>query len=676
MRVAGKWLYVPYRRFWSSETAVLTALALVIGVGSGFGAIVFRMMIEFFRSLSFDRGGTLLGFMGRHYVIVVPAAGGLIVGAVIRLVGREMRGHGVPEVMEAVALRGGRIRPVVVIGKTLASSVCIGTGGSVGREGPIVQIGSALGSTIGQALRLSERRIKNLVACGAAGGIAATFNAPIAGVVFALEVILRDFTIRTFSTIVVASVIATVISRIFLGNFPAFQIPHYSLVSPWELALYLVLGLLAAFTALLYVRSLYACEDVFGAFRFPEHLKPAAGGLIVGALGLYLPQVFGVGYGTIELALVGKMTFGLLVVLVFAKILAVSVTIGSGGSGGVFAPALFIGAMLGGAFGAVAKAWFPGVTAESGAYALVGMGALFAGAARAPVTSILILFEMTQDYRIILPLMFATVVSTVVADLVDPESIYTHKLKRRGVDLYSRRDLELLGAIRVEEAMKPVSKLTTVPPDMPLDEIARLFRETFHHGFAVVDAAGRLYGVITLHDLEQALKSKRRSGTVADICVRHVVTAYPDDTLEDVMRRFGAMDIGRIPVVDRANPGRLVGMLRWSDIVRAYSQVMLDTGERRDHMERLRLETATSAHLVEFVLGRNDGAVGKTLRELHVPPDCVIASILRGRHVVVPRGDTELREGDKVVAMAAPDAEKALKKCLRAGEHGPGERRS
>lgn len=656
-----------YRRFWSSETAVLTTLAVIIGVGAGFGAILFRWMIGFFHLIAFDGGKTALGFMDKYYIILIPAAGGLAVGIIIHFVGRETKGHGVPEVMEAVAIHGGRIRPIVVLGKCLASSIGIGTGGSVGREGPIVQIGSALGSTIGQVLHLSERRMRNLVACGAAGGIAATFNAPIAGVVFALEIILRDFTIRTFSTIVIASVTATVISRIFLGNNPSFMVPPYSLISPWELALYLVLGLLAGFVAILYVRTLYKTEDLFDSFKFPEYLKPAIGGLLIGAIGLYLPQIFGVGYEAIDLALAGKMTLGLLAILVIAKIAATSITIGSGSSGGIFAPSLFIGAMLGGAFGTVAHTWFPDITASSGAYALVAMGAVFAGAAKAPITSILILFEMTQDYRIILPLMFATVVSTVVADLMDRESIYTHKLKRRGVEFHSQKDLELLSAIQVEEAMKPLSKLTTVTPDTPIEEVAKLFQETFHHGFAVVDKWGKLYGVVTLHDLEQVLKLKKLEGTVADICTTRVMTVYPDDTLEEVMKRFGAMDIGRLPVVDRADPKRLLGMLRWSDIVRSYSYVLLDTGERRDHMELLRVEKATGAHLIEMALTRNDASVGKTLKELALPPDCVIVSILRGRRITVPRGDSRLREGDKIVALATPEAEKILKKYLRRG---------
>jgi CIC family chloride channel protein len=668
-------IYVLNRLFWSSETAVLTTLALLIGVGAGFGAIFFRWLIGFFHTIAFDGGQNAFSFMDRYYVILIPAIGGLAVGIIVNFVGKETKGHGVPEVMEAVALRGGRIRPIIVLGKCFASSIAIGTGGSVGREGPIVQIGSAFGSTIGQIFRLSDRRICNLVACGAAGGIAATFNAPIAGVVFALEVILLDFTLHTFSTIVIASVTATVISRMFLGDVPAFIVPEYSLVSPWELLLYLLLGLIAGFVALLYVRTLYKCEDFFDSIdSIPGWIKPAIGGLIVGSIGVYLPQVFGVGYEAIELSLAGKMGLGLLAILVIAKILATSITIGSGSSGGIFAPSLFIGAMLGGAFGMVANMWFPEITAHSGAYALVAMAAIFAGAAKAPICSILILFEMTQDYRIILPLMFATVVSTVVADLLDKDSIYTHKLRRRGVDFHfnKQKDLELLSIIRVEEAMEHLTDSSTIPYDMPVEEVEKLFHKTFLHDFMVVDKWDKLYGIITPHDLDEVPEARKPEMTVADVCTTEVMTAYPDDTLEDVMRRFGAMDIGRLPVVDRVNPRRILGTLRWRDIVRSYSYIILDHGERRDRMELMSLQHAAGSHLNEIVLTRNSAAAGKCLHELVLPPNTVIVSIRRGRRIFMPEEDTRLKEGDRIVALAAHEAEKKLKKYLHQGGNAEG----
>ncbi len=654
-------------KFWASETAVMVTLAVLVGVGAGLGTIAFVRLIAFFHGLFFGHGARVLSFLGPAYVVLLPALGGLLVGPLVHFVAPEAKGHGVPEVLTAVHTRGGRIRPVVVLAKAIGSSITIGSGGSVGREGPIVQIGSALGSTIGQFFRLSERRVINLVASGAAGGIAATFNAPIAGVMFALEVILGDFGVQTFSTIVISAVTASVVARVALGDSPAFAVPAYTLRSPWELLLYLGLGLMAGLGALVFVKTLYFFEDVFDGWRLPPYLKPAVGGIGVGALGLLVPQVFGTGFEAIEEALTGRLGLSLLVILILAKILATSLTLGSGASGGVFAPALFIGAVLGGAYGEIAHLVFPNVAAPSGAYAMVGMAAVFAGAARAPITAILILFEMTRDYRIILPLMFATVVSTILAERLERESIYTLKLIRRGIDVRARKDENLMRTILVSEAMTPLAELTTVTPNTSLIELARLFQQSSHHGFVVLNEDGELHGMVTLADLERALESGKADATVGDICTENVATVFPDETLEDALRHFGALDVGRIPVVDRQNPRRVVGVLRRVGIVSAYSHALVDRDQRRQRIARLRLEAATGAELVEIDLAVGDRAVGKRLKEIPLPGDCVIVAIQRGRRLVVPRGNTQLLAGDRVVVLAGAGVAAGLRRALREG---------
>ena len=310
------------------------------------------------------------------HVLLGPAIGGAFVGPLVYFLAREAKGHGVPEVMNAVAMEGGIIRKRVVVIKTLASAMCIGSGGSVGREGPIVQIGSAIGSSLGQILRVTDDEMRILVGCGAAAGIAATFNAPIAGAIFALEIVLADFALTTFTPIILSSVMATVVSRSFLGNAPAFQIPHYQLESPVELGFYVVLGLVAGCVAVAFTTILYKSEDKWDALRIPEYLKATIGGLMIGALGLYFPQLLGVGYEAIDTALQNRELWLMLLLLGPLKIIATSITIGSGGSGGIFAPSLFMGAMAGGAFGCGIHALFPGFTAQPGAYALVGMGAV------------------------------------------------------------------------------------------------------------------------------------------------------------------------------------------------------------------------------------------------------------------------------------------------------------
>jgi CIC family chloride channel protein len=407
-----------FKTIRTNEHATMAILATIVGVIGGFGAIGFRYLIDFVQLISYGAEGNLLEVarLSPWYLrIWVPALGGLVVGPVVYFFAREAKGHGVPEVMEAVALRSGIIRKRVVFVKSLASAICIGTGGSVGREGPIVQIGSAIGSTMGQLLKVSADRIRTLVGCGAAAGIAATFNAPVAGAMFALEVVLGDFGLATFSPIVISAVAATAVSRHFLGNSPAFIVPAYQLVSPWELPLYVLLGLFCALVAVSFTLLLYRAEDAFEQLRFPEYLKATLGGLALGIMGLLFPHILGVGYPAIDLALVQKLSWGVLLLLVAFKILATSITIGSGGSGGIFAPSLFMGAMAGGFFGTAVHSVLPDITAPPGAYSIVGMGAVVSGTTHGPLSAILILFEMTGDYKIILPLMIACIVSSLAS---------------------------------------------------------------------------------------------------------------------------------------------------------------------------------------------------------------------------------------------------------------------
>jgi chloride channel protein, CIC family len=650
-------------RFWSSETLVMVTFAVLVGVGAGLGTIVFIRMIAFFNQLFFG-DGKLLGLPFGTYVILLPVIGGLIVGPLTHFIAPEAKGHGVPEVLTAIAVKGGKIRPVVVLVKALGSAITIGSGGSVGREGPIIQIGAALGSTFGQMFKFSETRIITLVAAGAAAGIAATFNAPIAGVMFAIEVILGDFGIKNLSTMVISAVTASVISRAVLGENPAFTVPAYRLNSPWELLLYLGLGIAAGLAAIAFVKALYFMEDVFEHWKFPPYLKPAVGGLGLGILGYFLPRVFGTGFDTIGSVLTGQVGLSLLLLLIFGKILATVLTLGSGASGGVFAPTLFIGAVLGGAYGQLAQMIFPGLPASSGAYAMVGMAAVFAGAARAPITAILILFEMTQDYRIILPLMAATIVSTIIAQHMEPESIYTLKLKLRGIVPHQFREPNPLRSIRVEDAMTPLSQVVAVPPETTLTELSHLFQESGHHGALVMDQ-DRLFGMVTLSDLERAITTEQLDATVAEICTRNVVTATPEETLDEALHQFGALDVGRMPVVERQNPHRVLGLLRRGDIVHALSGKVLDAHESIHHMDRLKMEAIVKAELKELYISKTDTVCGKLLKDVTIPDNCVIVSIQRGKDIVVPRGFTQLLPGDRVIALVGEGSMGGLKEELR-----------
>jgi chloride channel protein, CIC family len=427
----------------------LLPLGVLVGAGAGAGAVAFRYLIVGFthlftgRSDYSDAGRAASPHfpgLGMFFVALAPVLGGLVYGPLIERYAKEARGHGVPEVMLAVAERGGRIGPAVAVVKSLASALCIGSGGSVGREGPIVQIGSALGSGIGQLLHVPESRLRLLVACGAAGGISATFNAPIAGVFFGLELILRDFASESFGVVVLSSVTADVIGRAAFGAHPFLALPAFQLRSPLEYLFYAVLGLVATFVGIAFVRILYGAEDVFDRFwPGPRWARPATGGVLLGLLLLGLPQLYGVGYPVLSGAIAQHYVLWMLMALLVGKIAATSLTIAIGGSGGVFAPSLFMGAMAGTAFGTVLHHLVPSLTGSPGAYGLIGMGAVFAGAARAPITAVLIIFELTGDYRVILPLMASIVLATALSSRLSTDTIYTLKLRRRGIDIMRGR---------------------------------------------------------------------------------------------------------------------------------------------------------------------------------------------------------------------------------------------
>jgi len=417
-----------------SQSAYLLSAAIVIGLGGGYGAVLFRALIGAETTLAAQITGWLAPWLGRFALIVSIGIGGAAAAWFTTRFAPEAKGHGVPEVMAAVALNGGVMRPRIILIKALASATTIGFGGAAGREGPIVQIGSAIGSLIGQWLRAPAPIVRTLVACGAAAGISATFNAPIGGVFFASEVILGDFAPRSFSVIVVASVVSAVVGRSLLGNRPSFDAPAFLLVSPRELALYALLGLVCAIGATIFVKMLYAFEDGADAINAPSWLKGFIGFGIVGAIGLVVPQILGVGYDAMQHVLDGHVDAARALLIACLKPVATSITLAAGGSGGVFAPSLFTGAMLGDAFGRVVHHLFPLWTAPAAAYGLVAMAAFFAAAAEAPITAIMIVFEMSDDYTIILPLMIATVIAAILGRRFINGTVYELKLMRRGID--------------------------------------------------------------------------------------------------------------------------------------------------------------------------------------------------------------------------------------------------
>ncbi|MCF8078697.1 MAG: chloride channel protein [Desulfobacterales bacterium] len=556
----------------------MAVLGIAVGVAGGYGAVGFRYLIEFIQSLAYGSPKELLGVVSSvpwYWRILIPAIGGMIVGPIVYFFAREAKGHGVPEVMYAVALEQGIIRKRIVFIKAFVSAVCIGTGGSVGREGPIVQIGSAVGSTLGQLFKMSGNRIRTMVGCGAAAGIAATFNAPIAGSLFALEIILGEFEIASFSPIIISAVSATAVSRHYLGNFPAFNLPAYQLHSPLEFPLYAVLGVVCALTAVAFTLFLYRAEDFWDDIRMPEYLKAVLGGLIMGTMGLVIPQVLGVGYGAIDLALLMKMSWWLMLLLVLGKIFATAITIGSGGSGGIFAPSLFMGAMVGGTFGVIANTLFPSVALSAGAYGVVGMGAVVAATTHGPLQAILIIFEMTGDYKIILPLMITCIISTLVARRLCKESIYTFKLIRRGINIKAGKEVNILKSIPVKNIMYHTVEM--VPEKLPLAELAKRLPQSRSNNFVVVNDKEEISGVLTFVDYYEKLFDGHIGDhmRVEDIMTTDVVTVSIEDNLSTALEKITKGDFSILPVVSPDNPLTMLGILTRKDILEAYDQALI-----------------------------------------------------------------------------------------------------
>lgn len=555
-----------------TESSKINSIAIIIGLLTGLVIGLYERALEYFNTFFGMQRGFSLHEFPHYYVIFMPALGGLIVGVISYLFIKKR--YGVDGLIETVALRGARLNLTDSFLEVFTSIISISSGGSLGKEAPGIVGGAWTGAILGRILKSSDRQRQILLGCGAAGGIAAAFNAPLAGAVFVVEVIYGELETSTFIPIVISSVFATVASNSII-KVETLKIPSYSLVSPYrELGLYLVLGLLAGIVSTLFIRALYYTKDLFSGIPIHPIFKPALGGLIVGMIGLYYPRVLGMGYGVITDAISNQFTFKLLLILLFLKILAFSLSLGSGGSGGSIVPSLFVGAMLGGAFGTIANFFFPEFVAESGAYALVGMGAVFAGTARAPLTAILILFELTRDYSMILPLMFACVLSNIMSNALYPESIFTESLRRKGFKIRKGREADIMSSMYVKDAM--VMHVQTVSEEKSIEALNVLMQASRHVGFPVLDPKGKLSGIVTLSDLRSKVKAGETDKKIGDIATKNLEVAYPDETLDAVLKRFASKQIGRLPVVDREDKTRLLGLITRSDIVNSYNKKVVE----------------------------------------------------------------------------------------------------
>jgi chloride channel protein, CIC family len=622
-------------------------LALLVGAGAGLGAVAFRYLVYFFTWLATGHsqfgqdgyvGSSHLPWLGLGFFVVIPAIGGLLYGPLIYNWAREARGHGVPEVMVAVADNGGRIRWQVAVVKSLASAICIGSGGSVGREGPIVQIGSALASSIGQWVRLPENRLRIMVACGAAGGISATFNAPITGVFFGVEIILREFAVDALFTVMLSAVVADVIAIPFLGDKPFLSgFPAgITLGHPRNYLLIAVLAVIAALMGLAFKNVLYKIEDWCDALwkGRPEWARPAVLGLMFGLLLLALPQMYGVGYPVMFKATAGGYAIWFLIVLALGKILATSLTMGIGGSGGIFAPSLFIGVTTGMAYGDIADHLFGASAGQPALYAVVAMGAVFTAAARAPLTSLASVVEMTGDFSLTLPVMLAVAIATTVSRALSYGTIYTTKLLRRGTDIDRAAPWRALADLKVTDVMRPFRPALPVPPDAKPAQ--------------------------TAHPDGTAARQNETAPPVPAPGRHDVQTLFASESLGQALRQLAVYGRDGLPVVS-PDSRELEGWVTSEGVLRALADRVAGTAAETAHAQaaadgepdaRAVLEQPPAPlpgyHIAEIPITADSPPAGRKLGEVSWPPASIPVSILRaGSLHPADRGIT-LAPGDRV----------------------------
>ena len=569
------------RHFRVSENSFMAALAVIIGLLAGLVNYGFRKLIDVIHHFLYVEGMEALDIsfeqwsLSRILIVFFPMTGALLLLPLGLLFAKDLR-FGFSSFLERVNLRGGKLPGRNILTRGLACAITLGTGGSAGPEGPIAQIGGGLGSQIGRLFKMSSDSLKTIVACGVSGGVAATFNAPIAGVFFAHEIVLlSSFQLSSFTSIVIASGMSTVVSRALLGDHPAFLVPPYLVSSPWELLFYVVLGTLIGMVAAGFIDVHFRIKDRFAALKMHRLLKPVLGCFLVGAIAVVFPQVLGDGYEFIEKVLYGGGSWYLLAALILLKILATSVTLGSGMPGGLFAPSMYIGAMTGGAFGKLLQLMFPSLSISPGAYALVGMGAFLSAATHAPMTAIFLLFEMTASYQVIIPIMLSCVIGTAICRRFKEHSLETFELARAGIDLEAGKERNIMKSLKVGDVM--ARDLETVPESMTLRQFTDFIASTRHTNFPLVDGNGALTGIISVQDFMGVVFEPDLLDLVVvkELATTKVITVSPEEDLDQAMRKVGYRNIEQLPVVEDGDSGCLVGIISRRDIVSAYNRALM-----------------------------------------------------------------------------------------------------
>jgi len=568
------------KRLVRNDQLVISVAALVVGLAAAAGAVAFRESIAVAQWLFLGFGHELVasgaGEVDRWRILLAPVGGGLVVGLIMLWFMPGGRPQGVANVIEASALRAGRMSARQGVGAAAMSVVSIGSGASVGREGPAVHLGAAMASFVGRPLHLTRSQSRTLLGCGVASAVAASFNAPIAGAFFALEVVIGHYALSAFAPIVIASVTGTIVSRMWFGDFPAFQLGHHEIVSFLQFPAFALLGIVCAVAAIALMRITALVERTSFRLPGPQWLHPAAAGIVVGVVALWYPEILGVGYEAMDTALKEQYGLQMLVTLAVLKILMTALCLGAGFGGGVFSPSLFIGAMVGGAFGVVASHPFPELSSGHGAYTMIGMGAVAGAVLGAPISTILIIFELTNDYRLTIAVMIAVVVASLITRGWHGPSFFADQLQRRGLDLQGGHDMAALRALKVHDLMR--QDHVTVPTAASLDTLRDRLRQAPLNELFVIDGDDRLVGTITLAELGDAAFDHSHDGdrSAADLARRSPPVLAMSDDLQKAIRRFAEVDEGLLGVVDDAGGERLMGCLHERDVMRAYNTALVN----------------------------------------------------------------------------------------------------
>jgi len=585
-----------FQSFPLSQDTYLLLLGSIIGILCGYGAVLYKSSIMEVKHFLFDVPGsfwgltTLINGPKTWYTILIlisiPAFGGLIVGLMAKYFKGAKKGEGIPKVIDAVASRGGVIEGQTGFLKTIGAVVSIGTGGAGGNEGPIVMMGSSIASSMGRYLSSSPDRLKILVGCGAAAGLAAAYNAPLGGALFSMEIILRTFNAKSFSPIIISSVFATVVSRSYLGNEPAFKTSSFHLITNYEFIFYVILGVLSALTAVYFVKIFMRIEEEFeNRHKIPEWIKPAIGGLMVGIIALYLPGIFSFSEAAVDNSIFNATPFLILLLLLLFKPIATGLTIGSGGNGGTFSPSIFTGAMLGGAFGQIVNYLFPAISAPPGAYALVGMAAVVAGTTHASLTALIMVFEMTNNYKIILPLMLTIIISTTLSKAILKGSLYTLKFDRegKGIDIYGRKT-SVLKNISVASLIEDTKDVVT--EEFPFQKLMEAVKNSRFNYLLVKNSSNMLIGRISFQDIRDSILDEETRNILhflvaGDLMVRNLPTITSDKNSEEALKVLEKIDIEFLPVLDK-DSNKFLGIVSREKILRKYQNELFIQQSEQD----------------------------------------------------------------------------------------------